>query len=152
MLAAITLADASFQGDRIMSDVEGPGFTIKDKRSSKQSEEEAKAADASQPKDQAPPEEKQAPPEEKQSPPKDFELNFSTFVLSLTSSAFYHLGDIPDPLTGKKEENLPAVKQTIDILIMLNEKTKNNLDADEAKLMEQLIYELQVKYVAKTPK
>ncbi len=135
-----------------MSDVEGPGFTIKDKRSSKQSEEEAKAADASQPKDQAPPEEKQAPPEEKQAPPKDFELNFSTFVLSLTSSAFYHLGDIPDPLTGKKEENLPAVKQTIDILIMLNEKTKNNLDADEAKLMEQLIYELQVKYVAKTPK
>ncbi|MCZ6513228.1 MAG: DUF1844 domain-containing protein [Nitrospinae bacterium] len=142
-----------------MSDVEGPGFTIKDKRSSKQSEEEAKAADASQAKDQAPPEEKQAPPEEKQappeekqSPPKDFELNFSTFVLSLTSSAFYHLGDIPDPLTGKKEENLPAVKQTIDILIMLQEKTKNNLDADEAKLMEQLIYELQVKYVAKTPK
>ena len=166
MLAAITLVNASFQGDRIMSDVEGPGFTIKDKRSSKQSEEEAKAADASQAKDQAPPEEKQAPPEEKQAPPeekqappeeeqappKDFELNFSTFVLSLTSSAFYHLGDIPDPLTGKKEENLPAVKQTIDILIMLNEKTKNNLDADEAKLMEQLIYELQVKYVAKTPK
>ncbi len=152
MLTAITLVNASFQGDRIMSDVEGPGFTIKDKRSSKQSEEEAKAADVSQAKDQAPPEEKQAPPEEKQSPPKDFELNFSTFVLSLTSSAFYHLGDIPDPLTGKKEENLPAVKQTIDILIMLNEKTKNNLDADEAKLMEQLIYELQVKYVAKTPK
>jgi hypothetical protein len=173
MLTAITLANASFQGDRIMSDVEGPGFTIKDKRSSKQSEEEAKAADASQAKDQAPPEEKQAPPEEKQAPPeekqappeekqappeeeqappKDFELNFSTFVLSLTSSAFYHLGDIPDPLTGKKEENLPAVKQTIDILIMLQEKTKNNLDADEAKLMEQLIYELQMKYVAKTPK
>ena len=142
-----------------MSDVEGPGFTIKDKRSSNQSEEEAKTADASQPKEQAPaeekqspPQEKESPPEEKESPPQDFEFNFSTFVLSLTSSAFYHLGDIPDPLTGKKEENLPAVKQTIDILIMLNEKTKNNLDADEAKLMEQLIYELQVKYVAKTPK
>ena len=128
-----------------MSDVEGPGFTIKDKRSSKQSEEEAKTADASQPKEQA-------PPEEKPSPPKDFELNFSTFVLSLTSSAFYHLGDIPDPVTGEKQENLPAVKQTIDILIMLQEKTKNNLDADEIQLMEQLIYELQIKYVAKTTK
>ncbi len=127
-----------------MSDVEGPGFTIKDKRSSNQSEEEAKTADASPPKEQAPP--------EKESPPQDFELNFSTFVLSLTSSAFYHLGDIPDPLTGKKEENLPAVKQTIDILIMLKEKTKNNLEADEAKLLEQLIYELQMKYMAKTPK
>jgi len=135
-----------------MSDVEGPGFTIKDKRSSNQSEEEAKTADASQPKETAPPEEKQAPPEEKESPPKDFELNFSTFVLSLTSSAFYHLGDIPDPLTGKKEENLPAVKQTIDMLIMLKEKTQNNLDADEAKLLEQLIYELQMKYMAKAPK
>ena len=66
------------------------------------------------------------------------------------SSAFYHLGDIPDPATGQKAENLPAVKQTIDILIMLQNKTKNNLDAEEAKLMEQLIYELQVKYVAKT--
>lgn len=135
-----------------MSDVEGPGFTIKDKRSSNQSEEEAKTADASQSKEQAPPEEKESPPQEKQSPPQDFELNFSTFVLSLTSSAFYHLGDLPDPLTGKQEENLPAVKQTIDILIMLKEKTQNNLDADEAKLMEQLIYELQMKYVTKQPK
>ena len=128
-----------------MSDVEGPGFTIKDKRASRQSEEDAKAADESHKKDET-------PKEEPQTPPQDFELNFSTFVLSLTSSAFYHLGDIPDPLTGKKEENLPAVKQTIDILIMLQEKTKNNLDADEAKLMEQLIYELQMKYVAKQPK
>jgi len=128
-----------------MSDKEGEGFVIKDKRSSNQSDEEAKAADEPQ---------KQEPAAKEESPPKaegkEFELNFSTFVLSLTSSAFYHLGDIPDPTTGQKSENLPAVKQTIDILIMLQEKTKNNLDAEEAKLMEQLIYELQVKYVAKT--
>ncbi len=129
-----------------MSDVEGPGFTIKDKRSSKQSEEEAKASEESQKKERA----TEEPPSQTEA--QNFELNFSTFVLSLTSSAFYHLGDIPDPVTGEKEENLPAVKQTIDILIMLKEKTKNNLDADEAKLLEQLIYELQMKYVAKTPK
>jgi Domain of unknown function (DUF1844) len=130
-----------------MSDVEGEGFTIKDKRSSKQSEEEAKASDESQ--KQEPAANEKPPSEAKE---QDFELNFSTFVLSLSSSAFYHLGDIPDPMTGKKEENLPAVKQTIDILIMLQEKTKNNLDAEEAKLMEQLVYELQMKYVAKKPK
>lgn len=130
-----------------MSDVEGTGFIIKDKRSSKQSEEEAKASDESQKKEQ-PPREKPAQKEEDQK----FELNFSTFVLSLTSSAFYHLGDIPDPVTGEKKENLPAVKQTIDILVMLKEKTQNNLDAEETKLMEQLIYELQMKYVAKAPK
>ncbi|MDH5761821.1 MAG: DUF1844 domain-containing protein [Nitrospinota bacterium] len=130
-----------------MSDTEGEGFTIKDKRSSHQSEEEAKATDESQEKEQAARKEAAS-----QAKGKEFELNFSTFVLSLTSSAFYHLGDIPDPMTGKKEENLPAVKQTIDILIMLQQKTKNNLDAEEAKLMEQLIYELQIKYVAKTKK
>ena len=130
-----------------MSDTEGEGFTIKDKRSSNQPEEEAKAPDESQKKE---PTAKEEPPPQAEG--QNFELNFSTFVLSLTSSAFYHLGDIPDPMTGQKAENLPAVKQTIDILIMLQEKTKNNLDAEEAKLMEQLIYELQIKYVAKTKK
>ncbi len=130
-----------------MSDTEGEGFTIKDKRSSNQPEEETKASEESQKKEPAA---KEEPPSQAEG--QNFELNFSTFVLSLTSSAFYHLGDIPDPMTGQKQENLPAVKQTIDILIMLQEKTKNNLDAEEAKLMEQLIYELQIKYVAKTTK
>jgi len=127
-----------------MSDKEGEGFTIKDKRSSNQSGEEAKAPEESQKKEPA--------PQEEQPPAQAAELNFSTFVLSMASSAFYHLGDIPDPMTGQKQENLPAVKQTIDILIMLQDKTKNNVDAEEAKLMEQLIYELQIKYVAKKPK
>ena len=130
-----------------MSDVEGPGFTIKDNRSSKKSEDEAKATEESQKKEPTSKE-----PSEPQAEGQNFDLNFSTFMLSLTSAAFYHLGDIPDPVTGEKQENLPAVKQTIDILIMLQEKTKNNLDAEETKLMEQLIYELQVKYVAKTSK
>ena len=130
-----------------MSDTEGEGFTIKDKRSSNQPDEEVKASEEPQKKEPAA---KEEPPSE--AADKEFELNFSTFVLSLTSSAFYHLGDIPDPMTGQKAENLPAVKQTIDILIMLQNKTKNNLDAEEAKLMEQLIYELQIKYVAKTKK
>ena len=105
-----------------MSDKEEEGFTIKDKRSSNQSDEEAKASEE--------PQKKEAPAKEEPSPQaagQEFELNFSTFILSLTSSAFYHLGDIPDPTTGQKQENLPAVKQTIDILIMLQEKTKNNL-------------------------
>ena len=70
--------------------------------------------------------------------------------MSLTSSAFYNVGDMPDPSTGKKEVNLPAVQQTIDMLTMLREKTKGNLKEDEKKLLEQLVYELQVKYVEKT--
>ena len=125
--------------------VEGEGFVIKDKRSSQISEDDATFQDEQETKDQ----EKQTDSsKEKETEP--FQVDFSTFIMSLTSSAFYHLGDMPDPSTGKKEVNLPAVQQTIDMLIMLREKTKGNLKEDEEKLIEQLIYELQVKYVAKT--
>jgi|TARA_B100001964_G_scaffold19978_1_gene20319 hypothetical protein len=125
--------------------VEGEGFVIKDKRSSQISEDDATLQDEQETKGQ----EKQTDSStEKETEP--FQVDFSTFIMSLTSSAFYHLGDMPDPSTGKKEVNLPAVQQTIDMLIMLREKTKGNLNEDEKKLLEQLVYELQVKYVAKT--
>ena len=125
--------------------VEGEGFVIKDKRSSQISEDDATFQDEQETKDQ---EKQTASSKEKETEP--FQVDFSTFIMSLTSSAFYHLGDMPDPSTGKKEVNLPAVQQTIDMLIMLREKTKGNLKEDEKKLLEQLVYELQVKYVAKT--
>ena len=125
--------------------VEGEGFVIKDKRSSQISEDDATFQDEQETNDQ----EKQTDSsKEKETEP--FQVDFSTFIMSLTSSAFYHLGDMPDPSTGKKEVNLPAVQQTIDMLIMLREKTKGNLKEDEKKLLEQLVYELQVKYVEKT--
>ena len=125
--------------------VEGEGFVIKDKRSSQISEDDATFQDQQETNDQ----EKQTDSsKEKETEP--FQVDFSTFIMSLTSSAFYHLGDMPDPSTGKKEVNLPAVQQSIDMLIMLREKTKGNLKEDEKKLLEQLVYELQVKYVAKT--
>ena len=125
--------------------VEGEGFVIKDKRSSQISEDDATFQDEQETKDQ----EKQTDSSQKKET-EPFQVDFSTFIMSLTSSAFYHLGDMPDPSTGKKEVNLPAVQQTIDMLTMLREKTKGNLTEDESKLIEQLIYELQVKYVAKT--
>ena len=125
-------------------------FIIQDKRSSQQSEDEIKAGDEGQQKEKEKADAHQ--PAKEQESSESFEINFSTFVLSLTSSAFYYLGDIPDPATGQTQQNLPAVKQTIDILIMLKEKTQNNLNAEETKLIEQLIYELQMKYLAKKPK
>ena len=127
--------------------VEGEGFVIKDKRSSQISEDDANFLDDQEVKDS---QEQKTPSEGEQAEP--FQVDFSAFIMSLTSSAFYHLGDMADPTTGKKEVNLPAVQQTIDMLIMLREKTKGNLTEDENKLLEQLIYELQVKYVAKTKK
>ena len=120
--------------------LEGDGFIIKDKRSSQISEDDATNLDAL--------EEQGNPSNEKEA--ESFQVDFPTFIMSLSSSAFYHLGDMPDPTTGKKELNLPAVQQTIDMLNMLKEKTKGNLKEDESKLLEQLIYELQVKYVAKS--
>ena len=124
--------------------VEGEGFVIKDKRSSQISEDDATFQDEQETKDQ-----KKQTESSKEKETEPFQVDFSTFIMSLTSSAFYHLGDMPDPSTGKKEVNLPAVQQTIDMLVMLREKTKGNLKEDEKKLLEQLVYELQVKYVAK---
>ena len=130
-------------------DIKGPNFTIKDHRSSLKSEDEVKADDEKREEAKA---ETQKQEKASEKTASEFEMNFTTFVMSLTSSAFYYLGDVADPQTGEMHENLPAVKQTIDILLILKEKTKNNLNAEEDKLLEQLIYELQVKYVAKKPK
>jgi hypothetical protein len=129
-----------------MSDeeIEGEGFVFKDSRSSQLSEDEAQDHDT-----QAEAQKTKSTQGETQQP---FQLDFSTFIMSLTSSAFYHLGDIADPETGKTETNLPAVQQTIDMLIMLREKTQNNLTEEESKLLEQLVYELQMKFVAKSKK
>lgn len=74
---------------------------------------------------------------------------FSTFVLSLASSALVQLGEVPDPASGRTEENIPLAKHGIDILSMLRDKVENGLDADEKRLLEGLLYELRMKYVVK---
>ena len=77
------------------------------------------------------------------------EVTFTTFVLSLASSALVELGEVPDPLSGKTTENILMAKHTIDVLSMLREKTQGCLDSDEAKIMDGLLYELRMKYVLK---
>ncbi len=76
-------------------------------------------------------------------------VTFSTFILSLGSSALVHLGEVPDPETGQTGANLLMAKHTIDVLTMLQQKTQNCLDADEHKLLDGLLYELRMKYVVK---
>jgi hypothetical protein len=76
-------------------------------------------------------------------------VDFASFVLSLGTSALYHLGLIGDPETGKpvaKPDRL-LVQQTIDTLAMLETKTRGNLDPEEAKLLDGLLYELRMHYV-----
>ncbi|MBP7341748.1 MAG: DUF1844 domain-containing protein [Smithellaceae bacterium] len=74
-------------------------------------------------------------------------INFTNFVVSLSTSALFHFGDFPEFEGGKAEKNLPAAKQTIDILDMLHEKTKGNLDENETGLIEGVLYELKMRYV-----
>jgi hypothetical protein len=74
-------------------------------------------------------------------------ITFSSLLFSLSSSAFVNLGAIPDPNTGKVEKNLALAKQTIDLLGLLREKTRNNLAQEEETLFDHLLYDLRMSYV-----
>jgi len=74
-------------------------------------------------------------------------VDFSTFMASLSSSALVHLGQIEEPTTNKKEKNLPMAKHTIDIIAMLQEKTKNNLSKHEDVLIQTILTDLKIRYV-----
>ncbi len=76
-------------------------------------------------------------------------VTFTTFLLSLASSAMVHMGETPEPESGGFTENLPLAKHTIDILGMLECKTKSNLTDDEAGLLANLLAELRMAYVKK---
>lgn len=75
------------------------------------------------------------------------EIDFATFILSLGSSALLHLGEMTEPGGAPPEVNLPLAKQTIDIIAMLEEKTRGNLTDAEKKLLSSLLYDLRVKFV-----
>lgn len=77
-------------------------------------------------------------------------VDFSTFVLSIASSALVHLGEVPSPETGKVEADLLVAKSNIDVLDMLRDKIANGLNDDESKLLEGILYELRMKYVIKS--
>ncbi|BAU23210.1 hypothetical protein THC_0821 [Caldimicrobium thiodismutans] len=74
-------------------------------------------------------------------------INFNTFILSLNTAALVHLGELPDPITNRKELNLTLARHTIETLEMLKEKTKGNLTLEEEKLLQSILYELKLKYV-----
>ena len=73
-------------------------------------------------------------------------VTFSTFLLSLSTSALVTLGELPDPMGNDKSVNLPLAKQTIHIIEMLKEKTVNNLGPEEGRLIDGILYDLRKKY------
>jgi hypothetical protein len=74
-------------------------------------------------------------------------MDFSTFVLSLNASALIHLGEIPDPISKERAVNISASKHTIEILEIIKDKTKGNLDGEEEKLLDDVLFNLRMKYV-----
>ena len=123
---------------------EKPGFTVKDRRIFAEETEEPPKEEA---KEEA--KEESVSAEEQKTEPKVHlpEINFPTFIFSLNASALLHLGVMEDPATGKKVKNLPMGKQTIDILGMLEEKTKGNLSKEEENLLKNILYDLRMIYV-----
>ncbi|OIP88708.1 MAG: hypothetical protein AUK24_07675 [Syntrophaceae bacterium CG2_30_49_12] len=133
---------------------EKKGFSVKDKRifdesgdvrkEEPQKEKETKLGEEKE-KEQVPPPE--AEQQEQRYEDNYPEVNFASFVISLSTSAMYHFGDFPDPATKEAQKNLSAAKQTIDILGMLKMKTEGNLDENEKSILEGLLYELRLRYV-----
>src|SRR3954462_5460471 len=80
--------------------------------------------------------------------PVESMLSFTAFVLSLASTAAIHLGDLPDPATGAPGKiNLEGAAQMIEILALLDQKTRGNLTAEERQILEQVLYELRMRFV-----
>jgi len=131
---------------------EKPGFTIRDRRRFSESgevrpeyrEDSIEKAPPSGP--TAATTRSDAPPAAAQTTPA-MDIDFSTFVFSLSTQALAHLGDIPHPVDNQTAVDLPAAKQMIDILGMLKEKTKGNLETPETELLDRLLYDLRIRYV-----
>ncbi|MEK6605821.1 MAG: DUF1844 domain-containing protein [Nitrospirota bacterium] len=122
---------------------EEKGFIIRDRRGAG-AEPEEKAAPAQSPPPQA------EPPKGQPAPP----INFLSFIYSMGTSALMYLGEPLGPGAGGETPNLSHAKEIIDVLTMLEAKTKGNLTGEEEALLEEMLYTLRIKFVekAKAPK
>jgi hypothetical protein len=128
------------------------GFTVQDRRRFS-AEGEARNEDAQENRAPAP----ESPPPNaaateprraaEQEPFAEAEVTFTTFMVGLSTQALAALGEISDPVSGARSKDLQAAQQLIDIIGMLREKTRGNLDPDEDGLIEAILFDLRMKYV-----
>jgi hypothetical protein len=124
---------------------EEKGFVIKDRRSlDEKGELKEKESEGVKKKEEETKE--QAAKEETQKPPLP-EANFTSLIFSLSSSALFHFGEIPDPTTGEKKQDLPLAKHAIDTISMLQEKTQGNLTEEEHKFLDSVLTDLKWRFV-----
>ncbi len=109
-----------------------------EKKEEKESEVAAKKTDGSEEKTSG----------ETEAGTHDFEADFATFIYSLNTQALFFMGKIPNPVTKKYEKDIGAAKYLIDTIDMLSKKTKGNLDENEAKLVENILYDLRMAYIS----
>ncbi len=83
---------------------------------------------------------------------EEFKLTFTSFIASLAQTAYVQLGIIEDPFTKEKNKDLQAAKNTIDLIELLQEKTKGNLNQEEQQLIDDVLYDLRMKYLYETDK
>jgi hypothetical protein len=140
-----------------MEEKEDKGFVVKDRR--RVSQEESEQPEAAAGPQTAGEEERTAETQRGKASGREEtrhiplpEVSLATFVLSLSSSALVHLGEVPDPETQSVQVDLPLAKQVIDTLGMLQDKTRGNLDSDEERLLKTVLYDLRMRYVQKSGK
>jgi Domain of unknown function (DUF1844) len=126
-------------------------FTVSDRRFSARHESEDRPSERPQSAAFSAERPTQSPPQASEPQATAAEgMDFASFVISLGTQAFMHLGDIPNPMTQQREKELPAAKQMIDLLGILQTKTQGNLTADEERLLQQLLLDLRLRYVRET--
>jgi len=128
-------------GDKKEKEEQEKGFVVKDKRFSAQKE----GGEDPQIKEEAKREHPEETVSEEDAPLP--EIDFTNFILSLSTSALIQLGLIQDPATNQVTKYLPLAKQTIDLIGMLKEKTRGNLNPEEERLIENILYDLRMRYV-----
>ena len=130
------------------SEEKGKGFKVQDRRRFDAEGEARSDAEAQEPPTaaaQAAPE--PPPPPLPPGPDEHVEMSFSTFLVGLSTEALAALGEMPDPVTGQRRRDLGAARQFIDIIGILRDKTRGNLDREEQNLIEAILFELRMKYV-----
>lgn len=126
-------------------EIQGPGFTVKDRRTFDSQGEVKESVKAEREEEKKKDKDRQEKKEKGAAPLP--EVNFSSFILSLSSSTLLHLGEIADPQSGEKKKDMALAKQSIDIISLLKDKTKGNLTQEEEKLLDHLLYDLRMRFV-----
>jgi hypothetical protein len=132
---------------------EEQGFRITDKRGFRE-DGETRAAEGSEKAEDKASGPQSSPtadknPANQETPPRP-PIDFTSYILTYYYQGLACLGVIPNPLTNKTEEDLASAQNTIDLLSMLEQKTKGNLGSDEQKFIEDVLYELRMRFMAKT--